>query len=75
MTMNFLAGSAPCPPCPGSPELRLYPFQKCEPPPFQFPLTPLLEFPPLPLCDNVACMQAIWGPGVPIAHASLMKYL
>lgn len=67
--------TGPSSPCPGSPELCLHPFQKCEPLPFQFPLTPLLQFPPLPLRDNVACMQPIWGSGDPIGYASLMKYL
>lgn len=74
-TTDFQAGPVPISPPPGNPELCPHPFQKCEPPPFQFPLTPLLCFPPPPLRDNVACMQSIWGSGNPTGYASLMKYL
>lgn len=72
MTMNSRTG--PASPCPGCPEPYLHPFQKREPLPFQFPLTPLLHFPPLPLPDNGACIPPIWGPRNPIGYANLMKY-
>lgn len=75
VTMNFLAGPAPSSPSPGSPQLYLHPFQNREPPPCQFPLTPLLYFPPLPLHDDVAYRRLIWGSGNPTGYASLMKYL